>query len=594
MASPPSALSIETEATPSKVSASFALAPGLQFAFSLSAFVDAAMGLVMSVYMGKVYLDVLLLPAGLYAIVVAVGRALDAITDPLLGHISDHTRSRFGRRRPYVLFGALGAGALYYLMLAPPRHLATPTLMVWFLVTYVMFFVFNTILQIPKGALAVEQTSDASVRLRLFGSMGIGVALGTLVGTLGPSMLDAIMPGQAQETQFAALAAVCGVSCALSHVWLVRSARELPEAQERGGVPFVAGVRRALRNRPFRIMFISNVLLAIPAALPGTLMPFFVQYAVGASAGWTAVLILVYLVSGFVALPFWTRLAQRHGKRMIFLINGAIGVTGGGLMMLIGPGDLTLAIVLEVYVGLQSQVWTMLSGAMSADVIDYDELLTGKRREGQFGALMSIVPKFAMIPGAAIPLAVLGGLGYIPNASTQSHEVLFAMRFMFALVPAVFNAAGVAIMRVYTLTEARHELIREGIARHARGESATDPITGKLVPPVGKGTVDDDTGWFLDTFSIRELRAYARGSLPMFSVLACCAASLGLMVAGVLITIATVPSFTVDPGPIPALAIVASGSGLTALIFHGLRVRPAQRLRAQPIERETVVAHLGA
>ena len=104
--------------------------------------------------------------------------------------------------------------------------------------------------------------------------------------------------------------------------------------------------------------------------------------------------------------------------------------------------------------------------------------------------------------------------------------------------------------------------------------------------------VDEHTGWFLDAFSTRELRAYARGRLPLYSVIACCLASVALMVSGIWITIVSVPGFAIDPGPVPALSIVAAGAGLTALLFHGLRIRPALVLRAQPIERAAVVAHL--
>jgi GPH family glycoside/pentoside/hexuronide:cation symporter len=298
---------------------------------------------------------------------------------------------------------------------------------------------------------------------------------------------------------------------------------------------------------------------------------------------WTMVFGAAFIVPGFLALPFWLWLARKKGKLFVWLVNGGIGVTGGLVLLTVGRGDLYMALGILAYVGLQSQVWTVLGNAMHADVIDYDELQTGKRREAQFSALWSIVPKFATIPGAAIPLAILGGVGYVPNQAEQSPEVVLALRLLFALVPGMFNAVGVAIMWWYPLSEAVHQKIRDGVARHARGEDAEDPVTGKPLPPPGRRAVDEETAWFLDTFSRRELRAYVeRGASPIASAWAWCAACVVLAGAAAAFGVSRVPGFERDPGPVPSLAFVTAGIALAGAMFHALRVQPARRMHVDP------------
>ena len=352
------------------------------------------------------------------------------------------------------------------------------------------------------------------------------------------------------------------------------------------------GVRRALRNKPFRIMFVSHVITAIPVAIPATLMPFFVQYVLKASPFWTAILIVAYLSSGVLCLPLWMKLVGRIGKLPVWLLNAFIGVTGGISLFFVGEGDQMTVLFIEIYVGMQSQVWLFLGGAMHADVIDYDELHTGKRREAQFSSLWSIIPKFALIPGAAIPLAVLGGVGYVPNQD-QSPEVLLTMRVLFALVPAAFNCVGAAIMWWYPLSEKNHRKIREGVARHAEGLDALDPIVGKTLSPIQHRSVYDETGWYQDFFSARELSGYvAKGTPPLLGATLWTLGCGTLCVGFVLQAWTRIEGFDSDPGPLPTLSIVAAGLSLTGAIFHLLRIKSARKFAESPVDKNVVESHL--
>lgn len=566
---------------------------GTRVAFGLPGAVSAAMGLLVAVYLTKFYVDVVALPAGIMAVAIAAGRAFDAITDPLMGWISDRTRSRFGRRMPYIVVGVIGNAAMFLLLLNPPEVLPEVGLAGWAVSALLLSFLFLTIASVPRQALAMELTQEQGQRQDLFAAIAGFVAIGTVAGALMPNILGAAGI-EDPRAQMRWQSAIYVAAYLLANIVFVACIRERPEFQRRGRTPLVPGVRRALRNRPFRVMFVSHVITAIPIAIPATLLPFYTEHVLQAEAEWVGFFLLAYLLSGLLALPVWLIVAQHKGKRFVWLCASAIAVIGGAALYFAGPGDERDVLFLHMLVGLQSAVWLFIGGAMHADVVDYDELLTGARREAQYAALWSIIPKFALVPGAALPLAVLGGMGYVSDAESQSETVVDAIRTLHALVPAALNAVGLSIMWWYPLTEARHAAVREGVVAHARGEAATDPITGAHLPSPSARAVDEATAWRLDSLSFAELRRMANGAGAGLTARIAAAAGCWLLVA-VAILAAALPALQnlqSDPGPLPTLAIVAAGMALTVALFHAARLPEARRLLRAPPATETLRAHL--
>jgi GPH family glycoside/pentoside/hexuronide:cation symporter len=310
---------------------------------------------------------------------------------------------------------------------------------------------------------------------------------------------------------------------------------------------------------------------------------------------WTAIYTVTYLAMGFLCVPLWVLIARWRGKLTVWMIASFIAVTGSAAFFFVGPGDSGRTLLIEFYVGSQSAAWFFLFGSMHADVVDYDELHTGKRREAQFSSLLSMVPKFALIPGAAIPLAILGAAGYVPNSLHQPEAVTFTLRILFAVVPPALNVVGLSIMYWYPLSESKHGQIREAIAQHAQGESARDPLTGKLLPPPDQRGVDESTSWFLDCFSKRELRSFLQsGRSALVSAIAQGVVFLSLMMMAFGYAVQHISRPDRDPGPLAALAIVFGGICFAGALFHGLRISPALRMGRVPPARETVAKHLAS
>jgi len=587
----------EAALTPSEPPTAAKLSLGVKLAFAGPGFAGAAMAIPIGIFMPAFYSDVILAPLGMIALATAVARVFDALTDPIVGWASDRTRSRWGRRKPWIAVGTPLAALFFWLLFSPPENLDPSGAVLWFGFTFAMFFLFQTIEGVPLAALGAELTTDYNERSSVFGLRSLFIALGTMVAALVPVFLIQQFGSDHQREIFSGMAAAYGfLWLALMFVMLTmvsehRSYAALPTN------PLVPGVRRALRNRPFAILLTSAIISAIPGAVPAVLMPYFVRYVLQADEPvmWTGTFLFIYLTTGLLFVPAWLWLARRVGKLRTFISTSFVGVAASIGYYFAGPGDFTWAGVVYFVSGTQAMAGTFLVPAMAADVIDYDELRTGLRREAQYTSFWSIIPKLISIPGYSIPLAVLAGVGYVPG-EMQTPEVQWTIRFLYSLSPASFFIAALFIMMRYPISDAVHAKIRDGIAAHGRGEPATDPLTGAVVVPHRHDAAEVEASWFLDTFSEKELRLAAeRGPASVLPrVLAVVALTAILCVGAALLAASGVESLAREPHPLAVVGVVVAGLAFTAFVFHALRVGPAVRLARAAPSREKLAAHLAA
>jgi GPH family glycoside/pentoside/hexuronide:cation symporter len=582
----PEAMHPEPDQTPERIPLS------LIAAYGMPSFAGAAMAIPIAVHLSIFYSDTILVPLGFIAVVKAVARAFDAITDPIMGWVTDRTRTRWGRRRPWIAIGAPLASICFVLMFWPPAALSMPQAAAWFTVTYVAYYLFHTVYAIPHAALGPELTLEYKDRIRLYGWERVFTVPGTLVAAILPGVLLGAMSARNAYLTFAAIFAVL---LTLLYMRLVYRVHERPDFVDRAPNPLVPGVRRVMRNRVFRILLAVFLTGALTGAIPGTLMPFYTKYVLQPDNPnrWISIYLAIYFGSGFLCLPIWIWAARRFGKTRTWLAHFVPGTTGTFMFFFLGPGDLMLAAVALAWAGTSFAAAMVISPSMQADVIDYDELYTGKRREAQFVSLWSVLTKFMVIPSMSIPLAILASYGYQPNVE-QSDSVQFVIKAIFALGPSTTGVIGFCISLLYPLSEKAHRQIWQGIEAHKRGEPAIDPITGRRIAPPNDRGVDEDTGWFLDHFSPRELRRYLEGGPASLirSTSVALAISIGVCGLGTWIGVREASDLSVQPGLLAVLAIVAAGFGLTAFCFHTMRLRAARLMTRRPIPAELVRAHV--
>jgi GPH family glycoside/pentoside/hexuronide:cation symporter len=229
-----------------------------------------------------------------------------------------------------------------------------------------------------------------------------------------------------------------------------------------------------LRNRPFLILLLSYTISAIGSNLPATLILFYVEYVLQSSLA--DFFLLLYFVTGIVFLPGWVWLARRIGKKEAWLAAMLINTGAFIGVFFLGPGDAAIYGVLVIASGIGFGATLALPSAIQADVIDYDELLTGSRREGQYVGLWSISKKLAAAIGVGVGLSILGWAGYTPNEQ-QSEQVVFTLRLLYAGIPSLFNLIAFVIALAYPINSDLHGRIRDAVEKRKLGHSVVDPLS---------------------------------------------------------------------------------------------------------------------
>jgi len=547
------------------------------------------------------YTDTVLVPAGLLAVAMAIARAFDAITDPVMGWVTDHTRTRWGRRRPWIPLGVPLCALCYWMMFIPPPSLsAEGGAVLWIGAAYCLYYIFHTVWAVPYNGLGFELSPDYDDRTSLFGYRSICGGLGLILSFFLLYRAKASGTFSGDRETLAVLTGCFALLMIALFAWPVLRLREHPEFATRKRAPFVPGIRRAIRNRPFRILLFASILGTIPATMPTLLMPYFVKYVLQVEDQWRLIVAGVYVVSGFLSLPVWMGVARRIGKLPVWIITASVGIVSSFVLFTVGRGQTTMMIVLEMIRGFAAGSIVILGPAMMADVIDYDELRTGRRREAQFGAFVGLIPKFVAILGATLPLALMGAAGYDPTMPTLTDGATLSIRSLFALFPIAFHLAALIILLRYPINREVHGAIRDGVACHRRGEEALDPISGRMRPPANARSVDEETGWFLDNFSFSELRKISeRGAgrvvrevlAPTVAAALVSASAIGAAVSLLLGSLSRSQQDQLRQG-VAACMVVVAGLAITALLYHAMRIQPARRMAAEPVDGETIRAHL--
>jgi len=425
------------------------------------------------------YTTVLGLPGALVGVAAVIGLLSDLVFDPLIGHLSDHTRFRLGRQG-FMLAGSVTMGAGFWALFSPPAGLSQGGLFAWLLATSLIGRMGMAVFTIPYFAVGAELSQDYRERTAVAGTRGILVLLATLVAASSSFVLffPNDTPGVDPKLNvdgYASLGWMFGLVIALTGVVSVVGTRRTgagsaasTDAVRERAVSF-SGLVEALRNRSFRLVFVSFVLFFLGVVFNTALAIHYLSYYVGiGSSAALGSFQLAFYCGAVLGMVIWLRLARFVDKHVLHAV--AALVTAGLALcafLLVGDGHLlgtggVRAMLIGHALGgcLCSIVWFMPQ-SMIADVSDEEELATGRRREGSFFGFFYLGRQLAV--GAA---ALLAGVlldwfaGFQAGAAVQSAGTVWRIGLLFGLVPAVVIALSGLVMLRYTLSEQRVAAIR--------------------------------------------------------------------------------------------------------------------------------------
>jgi Na+/melibiose symporter-like transporter len=414
------------------------------------------------------YNSVMGLPASLVGIGLFASLALDAVTDPLIGHLSDRTRHRLGRRHAFMLPGALGMGPCFYLLFSPPRTLGHTGLFLWLVVTMIALRATSAIYRIPYLGLGAEMSRDYDDRTS---TMAVRAVFG-LVGTLAAAGLSFLLffPATADGSEpklhyegyphlglaFGALMTVSGLICffgTLSH-------RTSGGGKSSAAPSFLSAFRISMQNAEFRKLWSSSTVFFLAVVLNASLaIQYFTWYARISGGGSLSAIQTSFYIGALLGVFQWMALSKRAEKRTLNM--AAMAGTASVLLMatlLVGDGRLfgtghALPLIVGSVIGgmFASAIW-VIPPSMVADVADTDELRTGLRREGIYFGISNFGEKIAA--GGALFLSgtlltLFGKLSHgVPKGAPAATPYL---GILYGAVPAVLLLVSLILIVPYRL-----------------------------------------------------------------------------------------------------------------------------------------------
>ena len=447
-----------------------------KIAYAAPAFALAIVGIPVYVYIPKFYADIVGIDMAILGYLMFSVRIFDAVTDPAIGYISDRTQTRFGRRRPYIAVGSIFVALAMFLLFIPP---ATSGLIetIWFAASIYILFLFWTAVVVPYESLGPEITFDYHERTSLFALRDGFLIFGTLAAASSPAAIQWLFnltaDADGERAKFFWIAIIYAPLLIGTCWWCALTIRERQPADEERRIGLWRGLRQVTYNRPFVILLIAYTVSAIGNNLPATLILFYVEYVLQSQLA--DFFLLLYFVTGIIFLPAWIFLSRRTGKKAAWLAS--MGINTGAFIgvFFLGPGDAAIYGVLVFLSGIGFGATLAIPSAIQADVIDYDELLTGERREGQYIGLWSISKKIAAAVGIGAGLSILGMAGYAPNAE-QPAAVLTTLRVLYALVPSLCNLVAIVIALAYPISSRVHIDIRKAVVTRQAGLPVVNPL----------------------------------------------------------------------------------------------------------------------
>jgi GPH family glycoside/pentoside/hexuronide:cation symporter len=415
-------------------------------------------GTMLGLHLLYFYTDRKHLAPSLVGLVLFTALCLDALTDPLIGNISDRARFKSGRRRPFFLVGAIPMGICFFMLLSPPN--LGPTIFVWFLGFYFLMLTSRKIYETSYSALMPEITLDYDERTRLSTFRQLLGTFGDIGGALIPFAATFLLP---QWLDFRAVGATAGIVVAGGAIVVYAGIRERPEFALGAAARLSESIKSVWSNEPFRVLLAATMLAFLGISIPGALLRFLAKYWMrdeGAGALW----LIAYFAGSIVSYPIWFRVTVAIEKKPAFVVAMVCNAAGALMFLLLTPSNRYLLEALMAFVGFSAIGIWVTQIAASADVIEWDQMHTGKRQEGAYAGVMSMAVKLSVALSFIMIGPMLTWVGYVPGVTNMTAQAAENMRKLFVLLPAAIYVLSAGVFMRYPITRQSHRQMREHLA----------------------------------------------------------------------------------------------------------------------------------
>lgn len=399
------------------------------------------------------YTDGALIAPALAGSALLIGKIWDAVNDPLFGWISDRTTSRFGKRRVWMIFGAVPLAVSIVLLWRIPLGIPDVAVFAWIALSFIFYDTMNTLTSVPYYALTAELTDDYDERA---GLTTYRMVLGVPAYLVGAALTPALVALFATKRMGYGAVGILYAVIAAAVLWIaaagIKERKEISESAAQ--TPALRGFLTTFRNRPFLQLIAAYLIANVAFALIQTLMAYFLTYQLRMEGQVPLVMALLLVTIGLFLFP-WRWLAERWNKGPTYALGLAIGGLAVACTFLLPAEPTPWIYVIAIVAGIGLSAQWVFPWAMVPDVVEIDRLETGEYRSGMYYGVWGFTSKLTAALGIAISGLVLQVSGYVANVD-QTTETLRAIRLFFGPVPLVIIAVAVPLLIWYPITRESH------------------------------------------------------------------------------------------------------------------------------------------
>ncbi len=424
--------------------------------------------------------------AGVAGTIYGVTKVWAGITDLFSGQMVDRFDTRWGRLRPWILFGSTPLAIVFVLLFSVPAGVGPTATIAWIFLFDAAFQLCYSLVNIPYGSLSAAMTQDPVDRSKLSGARSIasavtGVALSAVIA---PQFQDTAADGV--RLKFTLTCVGLGVLAIILYLICFANTREVvPRSENKVSLRTTLGMIK--RNKPLLTLCLGAFFLLSAMFTMNAVGMYYARYVLG-NAGWFTFLMLAQTVGTILIASFVPQITARFGKRNGYIAAGLVAIAGYLLIFFMPGGSLLLGIIAWFLLGVGTGGTNSLMFSMQADTVDYGEWVSNTRAEGGSYSILSFIRKCGQGLGGWVGGAVIAAFGYVAKADTQSAEALQGIRIATGAVPAILAALALVVMFFYRLDADRHAQVvvelnkrrtQEAVAEHA-GVPADRIVTGNV------------------------------------------------------------------------------------------------------------------
>jgi GPH family glycoside/pentoside/hexuronide:cation symporter len=410
----------------------------------------SSIGMMRAIFYAIYLTDVVRLAPRLASFGALIGILWDAVNDPIIGIMSDHLHTRWGRRRPFLLWFAIPFGLSFVTLWSAPRWTNQIALLIYVTLSFMLADTLQTLISVPFLSLTPELTRDYDERTTLTSFRSFFQLVGALtVVVAAPAIVNAIVAsGGSQQQGFMLVGAIFGGIGAIPLLLLGVLVRETSTPEQTETIPFRETLRAAWQNIPFRYAVGIHMLNWSAVDMIAVAFPYFLLYWVargnllstihilGFDLAYESAFFGILMSVCILFIPFWLWLARRRNKREAYMFGMIFWVMVQLLIFTIQPGDTRYLLFIAALAGVGVSAAYTLPDAIFADVIEWDELRTRRRQEGIFYGIRTLIRKLTGALVIFITLQLLGRSGYVspPNGTLQFKQTDSALHMIRLLV----------------------------------------------------------------------------------------------------------------------------------------------------------------